>query len=66
MDKFFDMCFEFFTNVRGMMENLYNFLFQDIEILGFGSFKLFYLIIGGTFTALLVSWLIGKVIGRVT
>lgn len=65
MADFFDMCFDFFTNLGLMMENLYNFLFQDI-VIGTWTFKLFYLIIGGTFTAMLISWLIGKVIGWIT
>lgn len=65
MADFFDIAFEFFENIGLMMENLYNFLFQTITI-GTRSFKLFYLIIGGTFTAMLISWLIGKIIGRIT
>lgn len=65
MADFFDMCFDFFENLGSMMENLYNFLFQDITI-ATRTFKPFYLIIGGTFTAMLIAWLIGKVVGWIT
>lgn len=65
MENFFDLCFDFFTNIGAMMENLYNWLFQEIAIGSF-IFRPFYLIVGGIFTTMLISRLIGKVIGWIT
>lgn len=57
-----EIIFGFFNNIMGMANQLKGFLFSDITI-GTRTFQVWGLIAGGLFVTLLISWLIGKVIG---
>lgn len=57
----FDVLFNFFDVVVKFGINAYDFLFQNIRILGY-DIQLFYLLGGGAFTILMVAWIIRRFI----
>lgn len=63
MNKFniFNVLFDFFQVIVDLSTNAYNFLFQEINVLGW-EFQLFYVLGGGLFAVLMVAWLVRRFI----
>lgn len=57
----FNVLFDFFQVIVNLSTNAYNFLFQEISVLGL-EFQLFYVLGGGLFTVLMVAWLVRRFI----
>ncbi len=57
----FQILFDFFGVLVEFSVNAYNFLFQEINILGY-QFQLFYLLGGGLMSVFLIAWLVKRFI----
>lgn len=62
MNSLTDILFGFFDNILAMANQLNNFLFSTIQV-GSWSFQMRSVITGGLFITLIISWLVGKIIG---
>lgn len=57
----FEILFDFFDVLVAFGVNAYNFLFQEIKILGY-EFQLFYVLSGGLFAVFMIAWLVRRFI----
>lgn len=57
----FEILFDFFDVLISFTTNAYNFLFQEVKILGY-EFQPFYLLGGTLFAVFMIAWLVRRFI----